>query len=233
MFDQQSLVSRLGNVVHFQGMSEADLKTIVAAGVIRRFSAGSIIYVEGEPSAGMFVLMTGQVHLCKLGPQGHESIIADIQPVIMFNEVSALDGGANLATARAIQDCATWNISHENFRALMQRYPQTGLGLLRVLSLRYRALVSQYEDLSFRSVLSRAAKLLLDLSQGGKQPIDRREHSNQEMAARIATVPEALSRSLKVFKDNGQITTTRNVIHVREPATLAQLAQIGPHLFRG
>jgi hypothetical protein len=74
---------------------------------------------------------------------------------------------------------------------------------------------------------------LLDLSHDGRQPIDRRIHSNQEMAARISTVPEALSRSLKLFKDNQQIRSSRVQILVREPGTLAQLAQIGPHLFRG
>ncbi|MBI5653418.1 MAG: Crp/Fnr family transcriptional regulator [Chloroflexi bacterium] len=233
MYDFASLANQLGNVGHFKTMPADDLKTIVAAGAVRRFASGAIIFVEGEPSAGMFVLMQGQVHLVKLGPQGHESILAIIEPVIMFNEVSALDGGANLMTARATQDCITWNVSYENFRALIQKYPQTGLGLLRVLAMRYRALVSQYEDLSFRSVVSRTAKLLLDLSHDGRQPIDRRVHSNQEMAARISTVPEALSRSLKLFKDNQQIRSSRAQILIREPDTLAQLAQIGPHLFRG
>ena len=233
MFDASSLANQLRRVPHFQGMSEADLKTIVVSGQIRRFPADTLIFVEGEPSAGMFVLMAGRVHLCKLGPQGHESIISVVEPIIMFNEVSALDGGVNLTTARAVQECLTWNISQPNFRGLMDRYPQVGLGLLRVLALRYRALVSQYEDLSFRSVLARTAKLLLDLSHNGKQPIDRYAHSNQELAARIVTVPEALSRSLKAFKDEGHITSTRAHIRVRDPEMLARLAQLEASLFRG
>ena len=56
--------------------------------------------------AGMFVLLAGQVHLRKLGPQGQESILAVIEPVIMFNEVAVLDGGPNLTTAVAAQDSA-------------------------------------------------------------------------------------------------------------------------------
>jgi len=233
MYDAASLAQRLRTVPHFQTMSAADLATIVAAGQVRRFPAGARIFSEGEPSAGMFVLMQGKVQLRKLGPQGHESIIAIVEPIIMFNEVSALDGGTNLTTARATQDCITWNVSHTHFRALMERYPQVGLGLLRVLALRYRALVAQYEDLSFRTVLSRTAKLLLDLSHHGAHAIDRRTHSNQELAARIATVPEALSRSLKIFKDDGRIVSTREQIKVTDPETLARLAQLESTLMRG
>jgi CRP/FNR family transcriptional regulator len=179
----------------------------------------------------MFVLLTGQVHLCKLGPQGQESILAVIEPVIMFNEVAVLDGGPNPATAIAIQDCITWNVSCTAFRDLMRRYPQVGLGLLPVLAARNRFLISQYEDLSFRSVLARTAKLLLDLSQYGRQTIQRREHTIYEMAARIATVPEAVSRSLKTFKKDGCIVSTRASITVRQPEALARAAQIGPQLF--
>ncbi|MBI5305556.1 MAG: Crp/Fnr family transcriptional regulator [Chloroflexi bacterium] len=233
MYDASSLAEQLRTVPHFQGMRTADLTTIVAAGQVRRFPVGSLIFGEGEASAGMFVLMNGRVQLYKLGPQGHESIISVVEPIIMFNEVSALDGGVNLATARATQDCTTWNVSHESFHALLERYPLIGLGLLRVLALRYRVLVAQYEDLSFRSVLSRTAKLLLDLSHNGARTIDRHAHSNQELAARIATVPEALSRSLKAFKDEGHIVSTRAHIQVRDPAMLARLAQLETTLFRG
>jgi len=233
MFDLDTLAKRLKNVSNFRNLSDSDCRTIVAAGQVRRLPAGSTIFVESEPSAGMFVLLAGHVHLCKLGPQGQESIIAIIEPVIMFNEVSALDGGPNLATAIAVEDCITWNLSYENFQVHMQRYPQVFLGLLRVLAARYRALLSQYEDITFRSVMARTAKLLLDLSDYGRLPIDRRKHPNREMAARVATVHETISRSLKVFKENGYIDSTRTVISVRRPEPLAKIAEIGPILFRG
>ncbi len=143
----------------------------------------------------------------------------------MFNEVAVLDGGANLTTAVAAQDCTLWQIGCDSFQALLARYPMIGLGLLRVLATRNRFLVSQYEDLSFRTVQARAAKLLLELSLGGSQPIDRRKHPNHEMAARIATGPEAFSRALNAFKRNGCITSTRVAITVGCIADLAGLAE--------
>lgn len=228
-----NLVESLGRVEHFKRLSEADRAAIVRAGQTRAFPAGAIIYREGEASAGMFVLFSGHVHLLKLGPQGQQSIVAEIEPVIMFNEVTVLDGGANLTTAIAVQECVTWNISHANFQALVQRYPMIGLGLLRVLAARTRNLMAQYEDLSFRSVLARTAKPLLDLSVRGTRPIQRKEYPNADLAARISTVPEALSRSLQVFRKNGDITCTRATITVNQPETLEKFAQVEKSLFKG
>ncbi len=228
-----NLVESLGRVEHFRRLPEADRAAIVNAGQTRSFPAGAIIYREGETGAGMFVLLAGHVHLQKLGPQGQQSIVAEIEPVIMFNEVTVLDSGANLTTAVAVQACVTWNISHANFQALLQRYPMIGLGLLRVLAARTRNLLAQYEDLSFRSVLARTAKLLLDLSERGARPIHRKEYPNADLAARISTVPEALSRSLQVFRKNGDITCTRATITVNQPETLEKFAQVERTLFKG
>lgn len=226
-----NLVESLGRVEHFKRFSEADRAEIVNAGSVRAYPAGAIIFREAEPAAGMFVLFAGHVHLCKIGPQGQQSIVAEIEPVIMFNEVTVLDGGPNLTTAIAVQDSITWNVSVENFQALLKRYPIVGLGLLRVLATRTRNLLAQYEDLSFRSVLARTAKLLLDLSEHGAQTIDRKEYTNADMAARISTVPEALSRSLQVLRKNGDIVCTRNTISVRQPQTLEKFAQIERTLY--
>ena len=225
------LVEVLGKVEHFKRFSEADRLVIVNSGQLRAFPASSIIYHEGEPCAGMFVLFSGHVHLSQLGPRGQQSLIAEIDPVIMFNEVPVLDGGPNLTTATAIQDCSTWNISYDHVQALLKRYPTIGLAFLRVLATRTRHLMAQYEDLSFRSVVARTAKLLLDLSDHGRQPINRKDHTNNEMAARISTVPEALSRSLQIFRKNGDIVCTRATIAIHQPKTLEKFAQIERALF--
>lgn len=228
MPDSRDLIALLQRVEHFKELAGADLRAIVAAGRVRRFIPDEVICGEGEPCAGMFVLLRGRVHLRKVGPSGQESILAVIEPITLFNEVSVLDGGPNLATAVAVVESVAWQIGCENFQELLGRYPQIGLGLLKVLARRNRVLVSQYEDLSFRSVQARAAKLLLDLSEAGARPIDRRAHPNHQMAARIATVPEAFSRVLNTFKRHGFIAASRAEIILHDPDALASLAAQSP-----
>ena len=226
----KDLSSMLGRVWHFKHFSKANLRIIVTAGQLRRFREGTIIFQELESSAGMFVLFRGKVHLCKLSRTGQVQIISVIEPVIMFNEVTAIDGGLNPYTAIAAKDCLTWNIGHEAFEDLVRRFPDPniGLGMLRVLAGRTRMLIDRCEDLSFRPVVARTAKLLLEISNHGAKVINRRDHPIKEMAASIATVPEAISRSLRSLKEDQLIECTRTRITILNPTNLAEIAWMEP-----
>jgi CRP-like cAMP-binding protein len=156
-------------------------------------------------------------------------ILTTIEPVIMVNEVAGLDRGVNPATAEATQ---VWQIDANGPHALLLTHPPLALGLLHAPARRNRALLSHVEDLSFRSVSGRAARLLLELSHEGQQPIDRRRHPNADLAARIATVPQALSRSLQTFRRQGVISTTRTAILVLDAAQLRRWGASVPRTLR-
>jgi CRP/FNR family transcriptional regulator len=226
MFDSPNLVTRLAKVRHFKVLPPTAIHEIVTSGRVQSHSTGSIIFHEDWDCAGLFVLFTGCVHLCKTCFQGQESIISVIEPVIMFNEVAVLDGKENPFTAIAFKKSITWQISHERFQTLMKKYPILGLSLLNVLARRNRNLLSKYEDLIARPVKARTAKIILDLSSYGTQPVDRITHSNQFLAASISTVPEAISRSIKSLRESGAIQCTRTQIMVNCPDELAVLAQV-------
>jgi CRP-like cAMP-binding protein len=226
----ETLAERLGNVSHFLKLPFSDRLAIIRTGQMRLFSPDTIIFSEQESCAGMFVLLRGHVHICKLGLKGQQNIIADIDPVIMFNEVALVDGGPNPYTAIATQNILAWHISREAYQKLLKRYAQNqsmtvAIGLLGIMASRYRQLLDSYADLSFLTVPNRVAKLIYELSAQGQTPINRHENSISEMAAHIASVPEAISRSLSILKYQGIITTTRTTITVLEPYELAKLAK--------
>jgi len=225
MTDFESLARQLARVDHFRGLSIKELVRIISLGCLQRCQSGKVIFVEDDPSTGMYVLLSGRVQLCKLGPQGQVSILSVLEPVIMFNEVSAVDGGPNPATAICLDDSLLWRLASSDLEALVLRYPPIGWGVLKVMAKRNRHLVSKFQDLSFRTVLSRTAKLLLDLSNAGTRPIDRRTHPNHLMAAQIATVPEAFSRCLKALRTFGDIQTEARFIHILNPEHLSKIAQ--------
>lgn len=226
MININSLLENLRTVKQFQTLSEDNLQEIISSGQIRNLEAGKIIFMQDEPCAGMFVLIQGRVNLCKLGPQGQQNILATINPVIMFNEVPVLDHGPNPLTAIATQKSLVWQIQCDAFQNLLKRFPEIGLSLLRVLATRNRRLIEHYEDLSYRSVDSRVAKLLLDLSDNGSKVITRREHSIEEMASLIASVAPVISRTINLFKLLGMISTSRTTIDILKPKELAGIARI-------
>jgi CRP/FNR family transcriptional regulator, dissimilatory nitrate respiration regulator len=226
MHNTEQLVQWLSRVSHFKKLPPSALYEVVTSGEIKRYSKGQVIYVEGEPCSGLFVLFRGRVHLCKTSHQGQESIIAVIDPVIMFNEVPVLDGGHNAVTAVAEQNCILWRITRNNFQVLAQRYPEIALSLLPVLAKRNRMLLSFCEDVAFRSVMGRTAKILLGISHQGQIQIDRRMHTNQVLAAQAATVPEPFCRAVRVLRQGGTIKCTRTAITILDPVKLAHIAEV-------
>lgn len=226
----ETLAERLGHVSHFLKLSLRDRLAIVLAGQMRLFSPDTEIFSEDAPCAGMFVLLKGHVHIYKHSLQGQQSIIAEIDPVIMFNEVALLDGGPNPYTAVATQNCFGWQISYEAYQKLLHRfardqYMEVALGLLSIMANRYRQLLDNYADLSFLSVPQRVAKLIYELSACGQSPINRRENSINDMAAHIASSSEAISRSLNILNCLGIISSTRTTITILKPDELAKLVQ--------
>lgn len=227
LFSIEDLAARLGAVPYFRGLNLEELTAIIAAGIVRRVGKGQMIFVEDEPQSGMYVLLSGEVQICKLSLSGQVSILRVLEPVVMFNEVAALDGGNNPVTAIALSDCLLWTLSSADLEKLILRYPHIGLGMLHVMAARNRYLVGAFSDLSFRTVLARSAKLLLEISEDGRKPIERRKHPNHQLAARIATVPEAFSRTLKTFRTEGLITASSKQITLIDPRRLRSIAEIG------
>jgi len=213
-FGVEDLAARMRAVEHFRRLSDEEVAGIVLAGEIRRRGRDEIIFVEDEPCAGLFVLLDGQVELRKHSAGGQLSIVSVIEPVIMFNEVPALDDGPNVVTAVSSQESLIWRIDAEGLRFLILRYPTLALGLLHIMAARNRALTSHFEDLSFRPVAARVAKLLLRLSAGGSAAIDRRQYTNNRMAAMVSTVPEAFSRALRLLREEGAISSTERLITI-------------------
>ncbi len=228
MFGHHNLVERLKTVSHFKDMPEAVIEDIVSSGQILNFPVNSVLFREDEPAAGLYVLLRGQVNLCKIGIRGQVTIINIIKPVIMFNEVTVIDGDSNPVTSIAAKDCTTWRVSYERFQLLLQRHSVVGTSLLKMLVARNRAMLRLYEDLIDRPVLARTAKALLFLSQNGQQPINRSHCPNSLIAALAATVPEAVSRSIKTLRAQDIIECTRTRIITKNPEELIKWAMIDP-----
>ena len=220
------LAEQLHKVKQFNDLALNDILTIIKAGDVLRFHKDEAIFREDEPCAGMFVLIQGEVHLLKSGPEGQVSILNALSPVIMFNEVAALDGGANPVTCVANTEVTTWRVHHQKFHDLMKQLPQIGFSLLNILTRRNRLLIAHCDDLSFRSVQARLSKHLIELSDQGTRVIDRTRFPNRLMAARVVTTPEAVSRTLKFLKVEAIISSPRARITILDFERLLTLAQI-------
>lgn len=213
------------SVPHFKNLKPSDLLRIINSGHFERYRKDEFIYYKTESGSGMFVLFSGKIHLCNYSCEGQFQIFSTITPVTMFNEVTAIDGGPNPATALVVKDCLTWNIGYKAFENLVIQYPDpvVGLAMMRVLAGRTRELITLCGDLSFRTVISRCAKLILELSDNGKNIIDRNEFPLVDLSAIVATAPESVSRSLSWLDKQGLIKTNRSQISVENAEKLLEI----------
>ena len=222
----EKYINLIRNVPYFKNLRTSDLLRVINSGQLKRYQQNKFIYYKGDDAAGMYVLLAGKVHLCNYSCEGQSQIFSTVEPVTMFNEVTAIDGGPNPATAIAVRNCLAWNIGHQAFEVLVKEYPDPvlGLAMMRVLAGRTRELITLCGDLSFSPVLARCAKLILELSDHGKKRIDRQDFPLSDLSALIATAPESVSRSLSWLDKQGLIKTDRQHISVENPAGLLDLA---------
>lgn len=222
----KELIRMMAGVPHFAGFSDDVLSSILQNGDRISAREGDILFWEGDPCAGLFVLLGGAVHLVKNGPDGQRNIMAALSPVAMFNEVAVLDGGANPATAVAFQQSQLWWWQPEKINSLMVRFPQIALGLLPIMARHNRWLVAQYEDMCFLPVRGRTAKLLLEISEQGQEEISRSMFTIDVLSSRVSTSPEVVSRTLSLLAVEGLIEVNRRRIVVRDTTGLNRLVDV-------
>jgi CRP/FNR family transcriptional regulator len=224
------ILDLLRRVPYFAGLSDEALAALARVAGARRYGRGQMIFLEGEPCAGLFIVAAGEVKIFKLSAQGREQILQQLGPGSTFNEVAVLDGGPNPASVSATADASLYHISRADVRRLARSYPDLAWALIESLARRTRHLVGMVEDLALRSVKARLARLLLVEAALGRDAgeIDRSHMVSQaEMAARLGTVREMVGRALRDLSDEGLIEFDRHRIVVMNRAGLETAANLG------
>jgi CRP/FNR family transcriptional regulator len=199
----------LAKTALFTGLTETELNFLAQRAQSRRFASGELIFSEGDSCAGLYVIESGFVKIFKTSVGGREQVLAIDGPGHSIAELPVFDGGVYPASALAVHDTTLVFVSKQDFHALCLSHPNVALKVLRVVGLRLRNLVGIIEELSFTTVRSRLASLLVRFAQTGRKTPGGIEItlpvSNQELAARIGTVRELVSRNLSRLQAAGII----------------------------
>ena len=198
----------LTRVPIFSGLTESELKFLTERVVTRRYSEGELVFGEGEPCKGLYVVESGQVRIFKTSSGGREQVLSIDGPGSSIAELPIFDGGVYPASAMAIEDAVLLLVGKQDFQALCLAHPEVGLKVLRVVGGRLRRLVGIIEELSFTTVRHRLASYLFRLAQkSGRRTAEGTVVSlpvnNQELAAQIGTVRELVSRNLSRLQAAG------------------------------
>lgn len=214
----------LKSTPYFSELSADELASLSRFIFQKTVGRGEVILSEGEPARALYFLVSGVVKVFKTSAEGKEQILYLIRPGESFNDAPVFSGGANLASASAMGSVVLYGIKKSDMEAVLREHPRVALNIIRVLSQRVEHLVSLVEDLSFRHVTSRVAKILLEYAGDGSGRKPRL--TQQEMAAMAGTAREMVGRSLKALEEEGLIRLERHRIIIADKEALKEMGGV-------
>jgi len=213
----------------FAGLKDEDLKKIKAVASLRRVGKKQILFSEGEEARGFYVIVSGKVKLYKMSPEGKEQILHMVSPPDAFAEAALFLEGNYPAFAETLTDCQLLFFPKRDFIQLIEQNPQLSINMIVSLSRFLRKFASLIEELSLKEVSARVAKYLIDLcmksAKEGRNPreVDL-DLSKGQLASKLGTISETLSRSLAKMKAKKIIDVKKNRILILNREALEAVA---------
>ena len=195
------------------GFAPAILADLQRVTVIRKYHAGETILVEGDPCEGLLSLIDGSVKLYKISPTGRELILTVFEEGMSFNEVPVFDNRRNPINVDAMEDSTLLLIPRDALTRTIQLHPEQGYAVIQRLAENLRNMLEMIEELAFMQIPNRLARLLLRL------PEDH-SYTQDQLAARLGTVREVVSRALTELEESGAIHCHRRRIVILDRALL-------------
>lgn len=203
----------------FGGLSASVLSETASRMVEKRLDRDGILFLAGDDAKGLFVIAEGSVRAFRTGYDGREQVIHVERAVTTIAEVAVFDDGPYPSTAAAEEPSRVFFIAREDIRSLSMRHPELALAAARLLATRLRKCAELVESLSLREVGQRIAKIFLGeaVANGVR---DRRcvrfdqKLTHRQLAARIGTVREVVSRSIGRLQADGLIAISGKTVTI-------------------
>jgi len=193
-----------------------------------RAAKGRTLVEKGSRSTDIFFLLEGRAKVLLYSANGREVCVHNIGPGEMFGEISVLDGEPRSASIVASSEILVVAMHAKDFTACVESSPAAGIWLARALASSVRRLTEQVFELSALNVQTRIHCELLRLAHAGAPTNGgievRPAPTHAELATRIGTHREAVTRELRVLSDEGIIRYDRRSLTIVDLAGLEQSA---------
>jgi len=223
-------IELLKSIPYFAGLGPTELEAIKRYVFEKSADRNELILLEEEPAKAVYFVVSGAVKAFKTSAEGKEQILCILRPGESFNDVPIFDGGSNPASAIAMSSVVLYGISKTDMETLLREHPSIAINIIKVLAERVRHFVSLVEDLSFRHVISRVARLLLEYAKDhtglGEEASPKPKLTQQDMAAMVGTAREVVGRSLKALEEEGAIRMDRHRIVIVNKEILEEMSGV-------
>lgn len=208
----------------FSGATDADLDKLVEVCRSRTYAKGELLFSFGEEAKGFYVVASGKVKIYRLSPDGKERILHIVHPGATFAEAAIFGDGLYPAFAEPLEKSVLLFFPRDEFLGLLHRHSQIAINMIGGLARFLRQFAAQIEELTFKDVPARLALFLFELKEDDSDTIVL-PISKTQLASRLGTVSETLSRTFRKLSDEGIISVKGKEIRILDPERLEELAE--------
>ncbi len=210
----------------FADLSEAALAELLAIARESGHARREVLFRQGDPCDGFYVVLSGMVRLYKSSPDGREHVVEVIRPGQSFAEAAVFADRPCPVTAETLEPSRLLFFPKAPYLAYLEARPRVLFGLIAGLSVRMHQLVAKVERLTLMDARQRVAGFFADLA-AAPAPTDALDVSKGTLAAQLGLTPETLSRTLASLQAEGVIAMDGRHFTVTDPAALSTLARGG------
>ena len=193
----------------FAALSPEELNALATIAVAKTYAAGEVLFLEGQACEGLFVIARGRVKIVKSTSSGRQVVLAVEPAPSTVAEIPIFDGDPYPAGVIALEETIALLVLRRELHSICLRHPEISLKMLATVGRRLRTLVGLVESITFGSVRQRLAQLLLEQAAQAAAPDFALPGTHEELAFRLGTVREVVSRNLSRFQAEGLLRIER------------------------
>jgi len=186
----------------------------------QRFTRGEHILHYGDKDRNVYFVFAGQVKAISYSESGKQVSFEELGPGDFFGELAAIDGLERSTDVVCTGDCLIGVMSHSNFILTNAENPEIALKIMQRLTRLARNLLGRIKEFSTLSVNDRIQAELLriagPMSASTNAVVIENPPTHEEIAFRISTHREAVTRELKRLEKDGVITWNRTVHQIND-----------------
>jgi len=218
------IAETLGSCAFFSQVDGPTRKRLVRMAVRREYGKGEVIFRDGDPAQGVFVVASGLVRVFKLAPSGKEHVLHLAGPGMTFAEVAVLGNFPCPAFAEALEETACVLLPVEPFMRALREDHQLSLQILSSMAMWVKSLVSLLEDIVLRDAAGRVAGYLLQ-AQAEQGAAISLPGLKKHIASHLNLTSETLSRTLRQLRDERLISETDAGLVIHDMRGLQRIAE--------
>ncbi len=196
----------------------------------REFSAGDVIFTDGDPAREAFVLQTGRVRLIKrIGAADRGLRI--LRPGDLFGESALMNGAPRNRTAVALEDAVALALDQATFQQVLFSNPEVGARMLQQVIRRLRDAEDQVEILMVRDAQSKVVVALQKLAQQAKQ--DKLGNnkvelslSPMELSTHVGLDVDTVKRVVQQLRDSGYLNIVEEHVEIPDVDAILELVSL-------